>query len=485
MKFKLLIDDSKETTLQSYKESEADVAVITGPLGSGKTFASCEKVFRLMCKQAPNQQGIRKTRFVAVRNTYPDLLGTTVKDWLELFEELGRFTRGGLEPPTHRLNFRLPDKSVVKAEMVFVALDRPQSVKKLRGMQLTGAWLNEVKELQKSVLDMISLRVGRYPSAMDGGPAWSGVIGDTNQVDDDHWLYTLAEETKPEGWAFFTQPGGVTREMITTEDGKIEWSGKWLINENAENLDNLPPDYYKKGLEGKGEAWTAVNLANEYGSTFDGLPIYKEQWNDKLHTSNSIVLIEEHPICVGMDFGLTPSAIIGQETPNGSINILDELIGKSMGIEQFVTHALKPLLNAKYRNCEWNFVGDPAGNRRADTDEDTVFKKLESMGMPTDTANTNDPLVRWEAVRVLLQQLRDGKPAFRLHSGCKVLRKGFNGGYHFRRVLVAGTEKYADKANKNDFSHPHDALQYLCMWFAGDTESTVGFTRPNDNTGWA
>jgi hypothetical protein len=486
MKFELTTRTS-DTVLSRYKSSRARVAIITGPLGSGKTFGSCEKIFRLMCEQKPNRMGQRKTRFYAVRNTYPDLLSTTVKDWMELFGELGTFKGAGIEPPTHTLKFKLKDKTVVMSELVFIALDKPVAVKKLRGAQLTGGWLNEIKELNKSVIDMIDLRHGRYPSKMDGGPTWHGLIGDTNQCDDDHWLYVLAEETKPKNWEFFTQPGGVVREMAENEKGQQEWTGKWLLNDVAENLGNLPNDYYMQGLEGKSEEWIAVNLANEYGSTFDGKPIYASQWNEKIHSSDSIQLIEDHPICVGLDFGYrAPAAVIGQETPNGVINILDELVGEGMGIQQFVKTLLRPLLNKRYKDCEWNFVGDPAGNKHADTDEDTVFKKLDELGLTADAANTNDPVIRWDAVRIPLQELRDGVPAFQLHSRCKILRKGFNGGYHYRRILVAGEDKYADKPNKNKFSHPHDALQYLMLWYMGETVPTIGFTRPPAATaGWA
>ena len=41
-----------------------------------------------------------------------------------------------------------------------------------------------------------------------------------------------------------------------------------------------------------------------------------------------------------------------------------------------------------------------------------------------------------------------------------MLRKGFAGGYHYRRLKVAGDERYHDEPNKNGFSHVHDALQY-------------------------
>ncbi len=480
MKFELT-QGNLGPTLQKYIEDRSFCSIITGPLGSGKSYSSVLKVFNIMCQQKPDAQGNRKTRTYVIRNTFGDLLTTIFKDFEDLFGDLAKVTRGGSSPPEMRFNFRLQDRTKVKSEVIFVALDRPQAIKKLRGSQLTLGYLSEVKELDKSILDMLSLRIGRYPSKLDGGPTFYGILGDTNQVDEDHYLYAMAEEEKPEGYSFFTQPGGLIRETRLNKHGFPEWTGKWLNNPEAENLNNLPDNYYGKGKAGKANSWIAVNLANEYGIVMEGMPIYKEQWSDHLHSTSSIQLIPDRPITIGMDFGLDPSAVIAQETPHGTLNVLEELTGQGMGIEQFVKSALKPLLNEKYHTCPWNFVGDPAGNRRADTDENTVFKVLESHGLTTDAANTNDPEVRWEAVRGFLTTMLSGSPAFQLHKRCKILRKGFSSGYHFRRVQVTGDKRYTDKANKNKYSHLHDALQYLCMWFNGDTVPTIGFSRPDDS----
>lgn len=472
-----------DPVLQSYVDCRDRVSVIRGPLGSGKTVASCLRIFQHMCQQKPNRQGIRKSRWVAIRNTFPDLMTTTIKDWRELFDELGTFKAGGISPPAHTLKFKLSDSSLVMAEVIFIALDRPMAVKKLRGMQVTGFWLNELKELEKAVVDMADYRHGRYPSPIDGGPSWHGMIGDTNSPDDDHWLYEMERDTKPLGWSFFVQPGGLLREMRPIGDGLQEWTGKWYANPEAENVHNLPPGYYIRGHESKTTEWIAVNLANEYGSVHDGKAIYAEQWNAQLHISDSILLLPDWPIVIGLDFGLTPAAIIGQETPNGALHILDECLGEGMGIQQFVEDRLKPLLNARYKDLEINWVGDPAGNKRVDTDEETVFTTLYDMGIEADAANSNNPTIRWEAVRYFLQRLSDGKPAFRVHPRCKTLIKGFNGGYKLRRIQQPGTMKYNNKADKNKFSHPHDALQYLAMWVKGDYVSTgtISLERPEES----
>jgi hypothetical protein len=58
----------------------------------------------------------------------------------------------------------------------------------------------------------------------------------------------------------------------------------------------------------------------------------------------------------------------------------------------------------------------------------------------------------------------EGKPALELSPDCKVLRKGFNGGYRYRRIQNVGDEKYHNIPEKNRFSHIHDALQYAALF---------------------
>lgn len=482
MRFELHQDLGADTVVNAFIKDRSKMAFIRGPLGSGKTYGVCQRIFGTICEQVPDAQGVRKSRWYFIRNNYPDLLSTTCKEWLELYEDLGRYRKGGSLPPEHQLRFKLPDKTFVKADITFIALDRPKSIKKIRGSNITGCWINETKEIRKSILDLAHLRCGRYPSKTDGGPTWHGIVGDYNAPDEDHWLYTLAEEVQPTGWKFFKQPGGLMKEMSPDERGLLRWTGKFIPNPKAENLHNLTDgiNYYIQGKEGKDDDWVLVELCNEYGVVSDGKLIYEKQWNDTIHVSSTIQVVLNAPIIIGLDFGLTPTAIIGQETPSGVLNILEEVIGDGMGIEQFIKQALRPVLNRSYKGCEWNFVGDPSGNRRADTDEDTVFKVLSRNGLDCEAANTNDIDIRLEAVRKFLQEMRDGVPAFQLHKRCKVLRKGFNSGYHFRRIQVVGDARYTDKPNKNKFSHPHDALQYLCMWVIGGNVISIEFSRGDD-----
>ena len=455
-KFLLKENVDSDTVLGRYIKERKFISIIRGPLGSGKTYASCQRIVHQMCEQKPNRQGIRRSRWVAIRNTYSELFSTTIKDFLDLFEDLGTFRKGsGVQPPAIHMRFQLPDKSIVESELSFIALDRPQAIKKLRGQNITAGWLNEVAELDKSVLDMLSFRVGRFPSQMEGGPTWHGVIGDTNSFDADHWLYRLAEVEKPKDWEFFVQPGGLIWDYKTES---------WLENPKAENLHNLPTGYYLKGAQGKAHSWIKTQLANEYGTVEDGKAVFKEQWRESLHLNENIIYNPNEEIYVGMDFGLTPSAVIAQPTQRGGLNILDEIVTFDMGIRQFATNFLLPLLSKKYRDAPAiNYVGDPAGAQRSQADEKTVFAELDELGIYCEPASTNKPAIRLEAVRYYLEQIRDGRPAFQLHPRCDYLRRAMNGGYKYRRLQIVGTERYTDTPEKNKFSHVSDALQYLCL----------------------
>lgn len=165
--------------------------------------------------------------------------------------------------------------------------------------------------------------------------------------------------------------------------------------------------------------------------------------------------------------GNTPAVVIIQLTPRGQLRVLDEVVGTDMGVQQLIRGALKPLLATKYKGFEIaESIGDPSGESRADTDERSPFDIVHAEGLPITAAPSNDPKHRWEWVRYWLTALRDGQPAFLLSPGCKHLRRGFNGRYKLRRLQVSGPEaRYAEKADKNDASHPHDALQYVCSAF--------------------
>ena len=83
-----------------------------------------------------------------------------------------------------------------------------------------------------------------------------------------------------------------------------------------------------------------------------------------------------------------------------------------------------------------------------------VFQRI---GVPrSDFPGPNTPIDRniFESVRKPLTRLVGGKPAFRLHPRCKMLRKESQGGYHYRR-LHTSNERYSERPEKNAYESCH------------------------------
>src|SRR6185503_6310776 len=78
-------------------------------------------------------------------------------------------------------------------------------------------------------------------------------------------------------------------------------------------------------------------------------------------------------------------------------------------------------------------------------------------------AATNDPEKRQSAVRYFLKRtVDDARPGLVISSRCRMLRKGFASHYRFKAV-VGKRGQYQERPEKNEFSDPHDALQYDCL----------------------
>lgn len=474
-----------EPTLARFHASDASIRGIMGPIGSGKSVGCCIEIIAWAHAQEPNKNGVRRTRFAIVRNTYPELKSTTIKTWQEWMPpEVAPIV---YDSPIycHYVSPVLEDGTTVDMEVYFVSLDKPKDLRKVLSLELTGAWLNEARELSFATVMAVDGRLGRFPPEKDGvKPTRVGLIMDTNPPDDDHWWYQKFELEKPDGWSFFRQPSALIR--VEGKDGP-----EYYPNPDCENVSHQPLgySYWLRLIPGRSEDWIKVYVLGEYGTVQDGKPVYPE-YRDGIHCAKTdLQPYKGIPLILGWDFGLTPACIIGQITPKGQLRILREIVAVDMGIQQFTRDVVKPILTTEYSGLAVQSVGDPAGTQRAQTEETTCLQILELEGIPTDSALTNEYIARREAVVYYMTRMIDGEPGFQLSPRCKILRKGFNGAYKLERIQVSSDERYRDRPLKNRFSHPHDALQYLCLKALGGFQVQSAAQRRRVTTsrsnGWA
>jgi hypothetical protein len=406
---------------------------------------------------------VRKFRVAAVRDTYRQLWRTTIPSWFQRIPRgVGSFTGAEGAPAKHDVPFMLGDGSVVQFEIHFVALGDNSVEDALRGYEVTCFWLNEMDLNNEGVYDYGLTRLPRWPPADEGGASWTGILGDLNAPALNNWVYRrffrqTAEQLAEQGIARFHQPSG--------------------LDPKAENLAHLQGggQFYRDMAKGMPEWMIRRTIMNIPGYSRAGKPVYPE-FNDALHVApNALEVFPHLPLGLGLDAGGHPAAVFGQRLPSGRRRVLDELTGEpGTGARRFGEMLGQRLrerfpLHGTLGHGPIIAWADPSAAYGADKvagEQDWIQIVAATAGISIRPAPTNKPTARWEAVRLPLTRLIDGEPGFLMDARCVALRAGFNAEYRFRKILGAD-ERFDEAAEKNDASHPHDALQY---WCSGDGE---------------
>jgi hypothetical protein len=447
-------------TVERFSESRKFIRGLMGPFGSGKSSGCVVEIVQWAARQHA-VEGVRRSRFAIVRNTYKQLADTSIKTWLEWLPD-GVFGRYLKTDHTYLLQMPLDDGTAVEAEILFRALDRPEHVSNLLSLELTGAWVNEAREVPYAIIEALQGRVDRYPKRDKGGAVDPGILLDSNPPDTDSWWYELFEEKRPKNAEIFKQPSG--------------------RSPRAENRRHLSPTYYENLAEGKDSDFVKVYVDGLYGFVKDGRPVFPE-YDDGAHCLE-VEPVPGRLIELGWDFGLTPACILTQQLPDGRWLVFDEVCGDYIGFGTFADCVLE-LLEAQYAGFRHESYGDPSGDSSSAQTEDkaerTCFDILRGKGFQIAKGQQNLAM-RLESVKYPLSHMVDSRAQFVPHPRCKMLRKGFGGKYQFKRVQITGSaERYRDEPDKNEYSHPHDALQYV----ATKLFAHVVKNEPSDKELWA
>lgn len=480
--------------LTEFMLDRSPVSIIQGPVGSGTSTACCHKMWMISNEQAPDGMGIRKSRWVIVRNTFDQLKQTTIKTWKYWFVEKAQGLYGDVKmsnPPEHNIVADLRDGTRLQVELIFLSLDKEEDVAKLLSMECTGVWFNECQFSDKAIFDAAHSRAmqGRYPPLLDGGPTWKGVIADLNAPPEGHWIPYLRgdvplplewdddqrrEYEKPDDWKFFIQPAGLIEIFENGRlSGYVENSrderirlGMSDIEAVAENQKWIPESYLNL-IKGKSKTYIDTYVMNRVGLYRKGKPVF-ESFVPETHIAKSRLQYQpEWPLIVGLDFARNPAAVICQLI-RGQMYVLDEF-----GMENVSAGTFAPMLKQRLMKnfpgafdkdgAGIQFWGDPTGGSKGQATDQTPFQIFHSHGMAVAPAPGNNALsIRLEAVETLLGKMIDGGPALILDPFLRTLKAGLGGAYHFAKVSgQAG--RYHETPYKDRFSDYCDAFQYACL----------------------
>ncbi len=441
---------------QAFMDDRSFVKIICGPVGGGKSTAALMELFRRSVQQAPFN-GVRRTKHIIMRNTGAQLKSTVkplIDHWFTTLTQ-NRMGAWRLTEAVFEAKFKLADSTVVHSEFALMPADTPDDVRRLLSLEASSAWIEEMREIDQAVFEGLQGRVARFPNRASGGVTYPGVIGSTNPPPMGSWLQELMT-TPPANTAVFMQPPALL------SDGSI--------NPEAENLENLDPDYYTNLMSGKTDDWLDVFMRNQFGAGGFGKPVFRNTFRRDFHVAEhplKAVSTSLHPIIVGMDNGLTAAAVVGQMDIRGRLNILGECYvpeGETMGVETFLDRLLVPYLASRFpvRPQQILFVLDPACYARSQVNEVTIAQAVAQRGYRTIRAATNDPERRIAAVEGLLTRAVDAGPGLLLSPDAPWVIKALDYLYRYKKQAAGVSQPVPEK---NHASHIADALQYLCLHY--------------------
>lgn len=470
--------------IKDYRPGSLFYDWVVGPLGSGKTTGLFFKMVYMAKLQAPGPDGIRRTRVVVVRNTLPQLRDTTLNSWFTWFKD-GQ--AGEWHATKNQFTLRFGD---VECEVLFRPLDTPQDVARVLSLEVTFAVIDEFVEIPRAIIDALSGRCGRYPSAVHGGATNWGLWGSSNPSTEDNWWFEYLHDM-----SIHTQPGEDpdAAKMFDTITAGGERNARYFLQPSgfspeAENtgvnLDTGVPflpggrDYYTNQAKGKSEAWIKQFIEAQWGFSIAGKPVVQSFKSD-LHVSKKRLQYNPNLSLIGgFDPGLGGTAmILGQEDLDGRLLVLGEILSQGKGTARFIQEDLRPYLRQHFPDLDLErfiLAPDPAAGNRAQTDERAVVDVLKKYFRVSIETNNRLPL-RLDAIEHYTTRLVEGKPALLVDGEmCPILVRALKGGWRWTldtKELVKGKEP-----DKNAYSHPGDAFGYLARFFHRQAEKYERYT---------
>lgn len=441
-------------TIEQFHASEAMIRSLVGPAGSGKSTGMVWEICYFIPQMLFTKYGIKKTRWLVLRNTNDQLWTTTIKTLFEWFD------------PTYFGKFHKQDKiytitafKPLEVEILFRSCDRPEDVNKFRSLELTGYGIDESSEVHHSIKNILRQRIGRYPRASEwprdpetGNPMVRKFgIESTNPPDIESPDYT---------------------EFYGASDQRLEDAeGFW--QKAGENQHNLDPNYYTdmRRLYANDPEWIDRYIEGKPGVSKVGKDVYSSFSHNYHVAKESIVWPGKNfTIYRGWDnTGNCPACVVCFMPTSGVVHILREFWDDRSGIVDFAERVNRQC-NALFPDAKYIDWGDPAGE----------FKFTNAKGGLTSNAqlmrevgidvrpSVQDWEPRRESVDTLLRQQSKGVPSLLLDPSCNRLIQGFMGGYGYKEVQNG---VFSDKPLKNRFSHIHDSLQYVLVKLLGITKA--------------
>ncbi len=274
------------------------IIVFGGAIRGGKTYWLLLTITYLALEY-------EKSRWVIIRKSLPDLKRTTFPSYASILAD-------GLTEYVQSWNRETNVVTFVNgSELIFMAesFDDDKDLNRFRGLEINGAGLDEVNELQEQTFYKVQERIGSWNKAKGKPPIIC--LATCNPAH--NWVKTIIYEKYKEGklpnkWQF------ISSKITDNPHIPIEY---------LESLKELPPIQYARFVEGDWDVMDEVTNPFLY------------EWRDEKHIDDSAIHNPNIPTYISVDFNVNPlCALVIQENGRGC-RVVDEIKIEKGSVEAF------------------------------------------------------------------------------------------------------------------------------------------------------
>ena len=340
-------------TQSAFVHSDAEIVMVMGEMGSGKTYAA------LVAVMAHAVRCGRPIRGALIRDTHQNIKISTVPDIQEVLGNRVTF---------HDDYKKMVIHSTPRVEMDLFGIDDPASLSKLQGPQYALVWLEEPAPiiekanagLPKDVFDMAIARAARQTGTK------MRVQISQNPADEDHWTEELANA--PEVYAEDPETGFQIRKEVY----RLSFAENKHLNPQTRAA-NIAAFQHDKGKYSRYVLGVAAQVQLGKAVT--------PEYNSLIHFCRDKVLpVVRGGIGIrGWDGWHSPCCFIGQFVPPGKLWIHDVCVGGKHGrgrVDPTVGPAAAQLAQVQgdYRGL--------AGHRRSQHEDTGPEQPFRDVGPP-------------------------------------------------------------------------------------------------------
>jgi hypothetical protein len=296
MTFKLT--ERQTLAYDSATSGDKRVVVFGGAIRGGKTY------WLLLTLSALALQ-YPKSRWAIIRRSLPDLKRTTFPSFQSILDKGLTNHVAGWNRDTNAVTFKNGSQLIFMAE----SFDDDKELNRFRGLEINGAGLDEVNELQEATFYKVQERIGSWNEAKGHPPIVC--LATCNPAN--NWVKKVIYQRWRDGelpsrWSFI-------QSRIT--------DNPYISAEYLESLKELPPIQYARFVEG------------DWDVTEDVENPFLYEWRDDKHIDDSVALNPHLPTFVSVDFNVNPlCALVIQQSGKGAA-VVDEIKIEKGSVDAF------------------------------------------------------------------------------------------------------------------------------------------------------